>query len=160
MACMHERLERRFQQTLPQPQGPQLPLIPLGIDPEPFHWRGRFANRQEQRLQARQQLGLSPSARVVLFLGRLSFHSKAHPLPLYRALERLSAEREASAAECGHIFNADISAAYEQLKQRFPNLTLRRLGGLTAASEQEKQLALAAADLSVLPPTICRKPSG
>ena len=98
MTCMHERLERRFQQTLPQPQGPQLPLIPLGINPEPFHWRGRFANRQEQRLQARQQLGLSPCARVVLFLGRLSFHSKAHPLPLYRALERLSAEREVSAA--------------------------------------------------------------
>ena len=39
MACMHERLERRFQQTLIPPQGPQLPLIPLGIDPEPFDWR-------------------------------------------------------------------------------------------------------------------------
>ena len=43
MACMQERLERRFQQTLPQPKGPQLPLIPLGIDPKPFHWQGRFA---------------------------------------------------------------------------------------------------------------------
>ena len=151
MTCMHERLERRFQQTLPQPQGPQQPHITLGINPEPFHWRGRFANRQEQRLQARQQLGLSPCARVVLFLGRLSFHSKAHPLPLYRALERLSAEREVVLLECGHIFNDDISAAYEQLKQRFPNLKLRRLGGLVAASEQEKQLALAAADLFCSP---------
>ena len=75
MDCMHERLERRFQQTLPKPPGPQLPQIPLGIDPATYHWRRRFANRQEQRLQARQQLGLSPSARVVLFLGRLSFHS-------------------------------------------------------------------------------------
>ena len=35
MCCMHERLERRFKQTLPQPYGPQLPLIPLGIDPNP-----------------------------------------------------------------------------------------------------------------------------
>ena len=136
MACMHERLERRFQQTLPIPQGPQLPLIPLGIDPEPFHWRGRFASRQEQRLHARQQLGLSYSARVVLFLGRLSFHSKAHPLPLYRALDRLSADHELVLLECGHIFNADIAAAYDQLRQRFPHLTLRRLGGLTAASEE------------------------
>ena len=151
MSCMHERLERRFQQNLPLPQGPQLPLIPLGINPEPFHWRGRFANRQEQRLQARQQLGLSPCARVVLFLGRLSFHSKAHPLPLYRALERLSAEREVVLLECGHIFNADIAEAYDQLKQRFPNLTVRRLGGLTAASEEEKKLALAAADLFCSP---------
>ena len=92
MACMHERLERRFQKNLLPPSGPQLPLIPLGIDPEPFHWRGRFASRQDQRLHARKQLGLSPHARVVLFLGRLSFHSKAHPLPLYRTLDRLSAK--------------------------------------------------------------------
>ena len=105
MSCMHERLERRFQQTLPPPKGPQLSLISLGIDPEPYHWEGD-ANRQEQRLQARQQLGISSSARVVLFLGRLSFHSKAHSLPLYRAIDRLSAEHELLLLECGHIFNS------------------------------------------------------
>ena len=126
-------------------------MIPLGIDPEPFHWKGRFANRQEQRLQARQQLGLAPNARVVLFLGRLSFHSKAHPLPLYRAIDRLSADHEVVLLECGHIFNADIAAAYDQLFQRFPHLSLRRLGGLTAATEEEKKLALAAADLFCSP---------
>ena len=151
MNCMHDRLERRFQQKLPPPQGPQLPLIPLGIDPESFHWRGRFASRQEQRLQARQELGLSRSARVVLFLGRLSFHSKAHPLPLYSALERLSDGHELVLLECGHIFNPTIAAAYDQLSQRFPRLSMRRLGGLNAASEEEKKLALAAADLFCSP---------
>ena len=151
MACMHERLEKRFQQTLIPPKSPQLPLIPLGINPEPFHWRGRFATRQEQRLHARQQLGLSPKARVVLFLGRLSFHSKAHPLPLYRALDRLSADHDLVLLECGHIFNADIAEAYDQLVRRFPRLKLRRLGGLTAATENDKKLALAAADLFCSP---------
>tara|TARA_B100000674_G_scaffold480454_1_gene480067 strand:+ start:272 stop:1207 length:936 start_codon:yes stop_codon:yes gene_type:complete len=53
--------------------------------------------------------------------------------------------------ECGHIFNADIAAAYDQLEKRFPRLRLRRLGGLTAASEEEKKLALAAADLFCSP---------
>ena len=53
--------------------------------------------------------------------------------------------------ECGHIFNADIAAAYDQLFQRFPRLKLRRLGGLTAASEERKKLALAAADLFCSP---------
>ena len=53
--------------------------------------------------------------------------------------------------ECGHIFNADIAAAYDQLRQRFPRLTLRRLGGLTPASEEDKKLALAAADLFCSP---------
>ena len=151
MSCMHERLERRFQQTLSPTPGPQLPLIPLGIDPNPFHWRGRFANRQEQRLQARQQLGLPTTARVVLFLGRLSFHSKAHPLPLYRALDRLSSDQELVLVECGHIFNTEIGEAFDQLRQRFPRLTVRRLGGLTPASDMDKKLALAAADLFCSP---------
>ena len=31
---------------------------------------------------------------VVLFLGRLSFHAKAHPLAMYQALERASRGRE------------------------------------------------------------------
>ena len=81
----------------------------------------------------------------------MSFHSKAHPLPLYRAIDRLSADHEVVLLECGHIFNPDIAAAYDQLFQRFPHLSLRRLGGLTAATEEEKKLALAAADLFCSP---------
>jgi glycosyltransferase involved in cell wall biosynthesis len=151
MACMQERLERRFGMALPAPQGPQLPVIPLGIDPSIFDWRGRFASRQEQRDQARQHLQLSRTARVVLFLGRLSFHSKAHPLPLYRALERLTDQHEIVLLECGHIYNDTIAGAYDELARRFPRLTVRRLGGLTPATSEEKQLALAAADLFCSP---------
>lgn len=151
MGSMHQRLERRYQQTLPTPTTPQLPLIPLGIDPKPFAWQGRFANRTEQRRQARQRLGLSQSARVVLFLGRLSFHSKAHPLALYRALSRLAEKHNVILLECGHIFNPSIAAAYDELAQRFPRLTIHRLGGLSPASEEDKQLALAAADLFCSP---------
>jgi starch synthase len=151
MACMQERLQRRFGTPLPALQGPQLPVIPLGIDPSVFEWRGRFSSRQEQRDQARQQLHLSKSARVVLFLGRLSFHSKAHPLPLYRALERLSDQHEIVLVECGHLFNEAIAEAYEELARRFPGLSVRRLGGLTPATNQEKQLALAAADVFCSP---------
>ena len=151
MACMQERLERRFEIALPALKGPQLPVIPLGIDPSAFDWRGRFSNRQEQRDQARKQLQLSNSARVVLFLGRLSFHSKAHPLPLYRSLERLTDKHEIVLLECGHIYNDTIAAAYDELAQRFPRLTVRRLGGLTPATSEEKQLALAAADVFCSP---------
>ena len=88
---------------------------------------------------------------MILFLGRLSFHSKAHPLPLYRALERLSTEHELVLLECGHMFNPSIAEAYEQLEKRFPGLTLRRLGGLVPASDEEKNLALAAADIFCSP---------
>ena len=40
---------------------------------------------------------------------------------------------------------------YDQLGRRFPRLKLRRLGGLTPASDKEKKLALAAADLFCSP---------
>ena len=51
----------------------------------------------------------------------------------------------------GTFSTSAIDAAYDQLIQRFPNLNLKRLGGLTAASEDEKKLALAAADIFCSP---------
>ena len=87
----------------------------------------------------------------MLFLGRLSFHSKAHPLPLYRALERLTDDHEVVLLECGHIYNEIIAGTYEELARRFPRLTVRRLGGLTPATNEEKELALAAADVFCSP---------
>lgn len=69
----------------------QLPVIPLGIDTV------RFAvNRDPVRRRAqRDALGLSGDALAVLFHGRVSFYSKAHPLPLLMAAERLALSREA-----------------------------------------------------------------
>ena len=149
--CMHERIERRYGTKLPKPSGPQIPVIPLGINPSEFTWRKIFKNRQEQRDEARQKLGISKTARVVLFLGRLSFHSKAHPVALYRALERLTDNREIVLLECGHIYNNSIKEAYEQLTKRFPKLMVKRVGGIKAATEDEKKLALAAANIFCSP---------
>src|SRR5690606_32256486 len=61
---------------------PQLPVIPLGIN------TADFAVTPEQRAAARTTLGVDDTTIVVLFLGRLSFHAKAHPLPQYLALEK------------------------------------------------------------------------
>lgn len=153
IACQRERLERRFGMPIPAVQGPQLPVIPLAIDPAPFRWQGRFESRQEQRLAARQQLGISAECFVVLFVGRLSFHSKAHPQPLYRALQALAQRRQNPVLllECGHLYNARIEAAYDELARDYPALQVQRLGGLTPATEEEKQLALAAADVFCSP---------
>ncbi|MEB3234851.1 MAG: glycosyltransferase family 4 protein [Cyanobacteriota bacterium] len=150
----HEALQRRFGTSLPRPAGPQLPLIPLAIDPAPYDWRGRHRSRAAQRQWARQQLHLPPDALVVLFVGRLSFHSKAHPQPLYRALAQLAAGQQQQPVvllECGHLFNASIGEAFDALATQHTPLQLRRLGGLQPASEADKQLALAAADLFCSP---------
>jgi glycosyltransferase involved in cell wall biosynthesis len=60
----------------------QLPIIPLGVDCQ------RFSRQAASRADWRRRMGIAESAVVFLFMGRLSFHAKAHPLPMYLALER------------------------------------------------------------------------
>ena len=59
---------------------PQLPVIPLGVHCKDFEY-------SKQRLQARERLGAGDNTLVVLYMGRLAFHAKAHPLAMYQALE-------------------------------------------------------------------------
>lgn len=125
---------------------PQLPVIPLaGRTTQPYH---AHLDRAQRRRLARAELGISPDAFVVAFVGRLSFHSKAHPQPLYRALQALApAAGPVTLIECGHHFNAAIASAYRDLQRHFPNVDFRLVGGLTPASEQDKWQVLAAADV-------------
>ncbi len=66
-----------------------LPVIPLGVDLDRI---ARGAAAPEARARMRAELGLAADDLAVLFVGRLVFYAKAHPVPLYLALER-AAER-------------------------------------------------------------------
>lgn len=70
----------------------KLPVIPLGVDCEAF-LQGQEARETRSRL--RQQLGIAPDDLVVLFVGRLIFHAKAHPVPMYLAVERAAQKTNA-----------------------------------------------------------------
>jgi alpha-maltose-1-phosphate synthase len=61
---------------------PLLPVIPLGVD------TARFAPREEWRAAWREQLGIGAEEVATLYVGRLSRHGKAHPLPMLAALGR------------------------------------------------------------------------
>jgi alpha-maltose-1-phosphate synthase len=89
---------------------PQLPVIPLGIHTEDFEFSA------EQRDAARAELGVTETTLVVLFMGRLSFHAKAHPLALYQALETAARAtgRDVLLIECGWHANDFIAAAYDE----------------------------------------------
>jgi len=63
----------------------QLPVIPLGVDCDAFP-QGDLARNIRSRF--RQELGIGDDDIVVLFMGRLSFSSKANPVPMYMALEK------------------------------------------------------------------------
>jgi alpha-maltose-1-phosphate synthase len=85
LASQASYLANRFQLTA-VPESPlQLPVIPLGVNCD------AFAVGAEKRLQLRkawrQKLQLTEDHFVVLYMGRLSFHAKAHPMPVYRGLE-------------------------------------------------------------------------
>ncbi|MBD2199652.1 MULTISPECIES: glycosyltransferase family 4 protein [Calothrix] len=63
----------------------QLPVIPLGVDCDTFD---HGENTENIRRGLRQALGIPQDEIVVLFVGRLCFYAKAHPVPMYLALEK------------------------------------------------------------------------
>ncbi len=61
---------------------PKTPIIPLGIHASDFR------QDEAERAAGRAQWGFDPDEVVVLFVGRLSLHAKANPLPMYLACAR------------------------------------------------------------------------
>ncbi|PZQ63248.1 MAG: glycosyl transferase-like protein, partial [Phenylobacterium zucineum] len=87
---------------------PQLPVIPLGA-----HWQD-YDFDAEAKARARQALGLADDEVVGLFVGRLAFHAKAHPYPMFRGLQ-LAAERTGRRMVlilCGWFANPNIEKAF------------------------------------------------
>lgn len=84
----------------------QLPLLPLGIDAP------AFAPQPAARPAARVALALSEQETAFLFAGRLSFHAKANPAPLYQALETASKDRPITCIEAGLFPNDSIKQGY------------------------------------------------
>ncbi len=78
------------QSQIDSPCPVNLPIIPLGINTSDFVSRTSPALRQQQR----QQLQIPDDAVLILAHGRHSYYSKAHPLPLFQAVESV-AKREA-----------------------------------------------------------------
>ncbi|WP_420402504.1 glycosyltransferase family 4 protein [Nisaea sp.] len=60
----------------------KLPIIPLGVD------GARYAENVATRQSFRAGIGAGEGDFVILFLGRFTFHAKAHPVPMYLAAER------------------------------------------------------------------------
>lgn len=120
---------------------PQLPMIPLGVHPEDFDFSA------EERAAARAGLGLGPNDVAVLFAGRLTFHGKAHPLPMFLGLE------EAAKASPHRVYLLLFGQfTHEKVEEAFfaeaarlaPSVKLVHLDGAKAGNQR---IAWAAADL-------------
>ncbi len=62
---------------------PRLELIPLGVDLDRFR-----PATAEERSAARTRLAVEPDEVMVLCVGRLSHHAKAHPFPAFHAAQQ------------------------------------------------------------------------
>lgn len=96
----------------------RLPIIPLGVDCE------RFADTPARRAMGarlRQQQGIAPEDIVVLFFGRLSFHAKAHPLPMFQACELAQAKtnRKIHLLLTGGASNKEIGQEFADGARRY-----------------------------------------
>ena len=103
---------------------PQLPVIPLGVDCASL----RFTPQQRQK--ARTQLTIPEGDMVVLYAGRLSFHAKAHPLPMYTALQSLTNKHRVHIVHFGVFANASLEKMFKDDAQALcPNVTCHWLDG-------------------------------
>ncbi|HIK33177.1 MAG TPA: glycosyltransferase family 4 protein [Oscillatoriales cyanobacterium M4454_W2019_049] len=107
----------------------QLPVIPLGVDCEAF-----LSGEEAQRVrhQWRQRLGIPPEAIIVLFVGRLIAHAKAHPVPMYLALERVaqSTRQPLYLIQSGWFEFPEHEAAFKQTAAAFcPSVRVGFLDG-------------------------------
>lgn len=96
----------------------QLPVIPLGIDAEAFP-KGEQA--EASRKAVREQLGIGPDDIMVLFVGRLIFYAKAHPVPMYMALERAAKQtgKKIHLVQAGWFENAKEETAFKKAPPQF-----------------------------------------
>jgi glycosyltransferase involved in cell wall biosynthesis len=123
---------------------PMLPVISLGIHTQDFDFT------KAEKSNARKELGVDNNTLVVLFMGRLSFHAKAHPLAMYQALQKAAAKlattgKKIVLVECGWHANDFIEKAYQEAAAHAcPNVKVITLDGRLANA---RQTAWAGADV-------------
>ena len=85
---------------------PQLPVIALGVDCPSFTPDAKL------RESARAALQLQVHEVAFLFSGRLSFHAKANPAPMYQALEQAAQHASVVCIEAGVFPNDAIRTGF------------------------------------------------
>src|SRR5262249_28020302 len=91
--------------------------------------------RAAQRPAARARLKLGADDVAFLFLGRLSYHAKAHPLPIYLALEAAAKKtgKRLVLVLAGCIFNATTKKAFlEGARLYCPSVRILQIDGRSA----------------------------
>jgi len=122
---------------------PRLPVIPLGVHAEDFEFSAA------DKASARRELNIGEDEVAALFLGRLSFHGKAHPYPMYVGLERATRRtgKPIVLIQCGRAPLPEIEAALRNGAAQFcPNVRVLFTDGY---DPEARRRSWASADLFI-----------
>jgi|TARA_Y100000385_G_C13101122_1_gene644581 alpha-maltose-1-phosphate synthase len=124
---------------------PELPIIPLGVHTEDFDFS------EEDKLKTRQSMGIGPDDIALIFVGRLSFHAKAHHFPMYKALqevaENYSGKKKIHLIQLGWFANDYISNIMkDDAKLICPDVECHFVDGL---HQKNKNLVLSSSDIFI-----------
>ena len=123
----------------------QLPVIPLGVHCEDFDTGTK--DMQLLRGSARRSYGVASQDLCFLFVGRLTQHSKANPVPMLRALQRAAerTRRGVHLVQAGIFAGKDADAGYRAAAARYaPDVRCHFVDG---ADDGALKAAWAAADV-------------
>jgi glycosyltransferase involved in cell wall biosynthesis len=87
---------------------PELPVIPLGVHCADYEFS------EQDKTAARLALGIEQDEVVVLFVGRLAYHAKAHPVPMYLALREAARGKKVVLLQAGWFANKAIEELYQR----------------------------------------------
>lgn len=142
LAQHREYLSWRLGVRVPQTEI-RLPIIPLGVHVSEFEFSVR------DKREAREALGIGKDEVVALFVGRLSFHGKAHPHAMYVGLEEAAKRtgKKLVLVQCGWFANEPIEKSFKEGARDFcPSVRCLFTNGKEAA---DRRKSWAAADLFV-----------
>ena len=126
---------------------PQLPVIPLGVHCDDFV----FSEGEKLGRPSRRELGVADDEVAALYVGRLVFSGKAHPLPVFLGLQA-AAERSGKKLVlilCGRSPNENMFAAYLAGAARYaPDV---RVVNVDSRDDAARRRAWAAGEIFVSP---------
>ena len=121
---------------------PKLPVIPLGINTTEFE----FSSNEKQK--ARSFFDIDDNTVVIAYVGRLSFHAKANPIPMYLAVEKaakLNSHKKIKIIECGWYANDWIKNAFLELSGNL--LDVAELVSVDGRDQTKVKMVWSAADI-------------
>lgn len=95
----------------------KLPVIPLGVETDKFQHNPEFRNN------IRQRFNIAPEDIVILFVGRLIFYAKGHPVPMYLALEKaakkVNHQHKIHLIQCGWFEDDREASSFQESAVKF-----------------------------------------